>query len=99
MVLNQKLTIELTNEQSSEFLETLRFLRAFVESYQPTNNSSKRYLNVKEASEYTGIPVNTLYQYTSNRKAPFIKTGKLLIFDTQELDNWLVKFKKEVING
>ncbi len=63
----------------------------------------KRYINIKELSEYLGIKVNTVYAWVFQKKIPYIKLGKLVKFDLLELENWLkdkrVKSIKDKLYG
>lgn len=55
------------------------------------------FLNIKQASLYLKMPVTTLYDYTSNKKIPFHKKGKLLHFSKHEINVWMkTKEGKEV---
>jgi len=50
----------------------------------------KRLLNIKELSKYLGIGIQTLYQWTSQHRIPFIKIGQGRIrFDIQAIDKWI----------
>jgi len=50
----------------------------------------KRYLNIKELSEYTGLSVHTLYTWVSQEIIPFHKPGgRILRFDKEEIDKWI----------
>jgi len=57
-------------------------------------NTTKRYLNVKETSEYTSIPVGTLYEWACIGKIPSIKIGRRVLFDLHDLDNAMDKLKR-----
>lgn len=93
---HRKLTFEFDKGQSEEFLELLRALHIQVAS--PLEESNQEgFLNIDQTSQYLGIPKNTLYQYTSRRKIPFVKVGKQLIFEVAELKQWLKSLKKEVL--
>ena len=46
-------------------------------------------LTIREASQLTKLSVGTLYQWTSMRRIPFLKLGRALRFDEQELVEWL----------
>jgi len=48
----------------------------------------KRLLNINELSQYLGIPKQTIYQWTSQQRIPFIKIGRLR-FDKEKIDRWL----------
>ncbi len=49
----------------------------------------RRFLGISELSEYLGIPVGTLYSWTSMRKIPYCKMGKVLRFDLQAIEGWI----------
>ena len=55
----------------------------------------KRFIGIKECSEYLGIPKGTLYSWTFSRKIPYIKMGRLVKFDLKELENWIKDRKIE----
>jgi len=46
----------------------------------------KRLIDIRELSEYTGLAVNTLYCWVSQRKIPFVKVGRLTKFDLRDID-------------
>jgi len=46
-------------------------------------------LNIKEASEYLGITVGSLYKLVWQRRIPFVKIGKALRFDKEKIDKWI----------
>ncbi len=52
-------------------------------------NMTKRYLSPKELSEYLGISLQTIYEWTSQRKIPFVKLSRLVKFDVAEIDAWM----------
>jgi len=50
----------------------------------------KRLLTIKEASEYLGIQVKTLYKWVYEKKIPYVKfSHKSLKFDKIKLDEWI----------
>jgi excisionase family DNA binding protein len=49
----------------------------------------RKFLTVKEVSEYIGIKPDTIYTMVSQRRIPFTKVGKLVKFDQTALDAWL----------
>jgi excisionase family DNA binding protein len=49
----------------------------------------KKYLNADEAAEYLNKKKATIYQMTHMRKIPYIKNGGTLLFDVNDLDEWL----------
>lgn len=56
--------------------------------------AERRYFNIKELSEYTSIPVGSLYQLKHRKGLPVITLGKKLLFDREDIDEWLAGFKK-----
>ncbi len=57
----------------------------------------RRYLSVKEVSQYLGFSVNTLYGWTSQRRIPFLKIGGRVRFDKAELDRWMQEGSRDVV--
>ena len=49
----------------------------------------KRYLGIKELSEYIGIPKGTLYVWVCQKRIPYAKIGGLLRFDLREINTWI----------
>jgi len=49
----------------------------------------KRLLNIREASEYLGIPENTLRCWCSRKVIPYVKLGRMVRFDINQLEEWL----------
>lgn len=56
----------------------------------------KRFIGIKELSEYIGVPVGTIYSWTHMRKIPYLKLGKSVKFDLQELEVWFKKRRIKV---
>lgn len=54
----------------------------------------KRYVNIKEVSEYTSLPVKTLYDWASQGKIPSIKYGRRVLFDLEDIDRLMSNFKR-----
>ena len=59
----------------------------------------RRYLNIREVSEYAGISVKTLYRWSREQKLPSRKVGHILRFDRAEIEGWLGRFKKGDTNA
>jgi excisionase family DNA binding protein len=45
----------------------------------------------EEAAEYLGCTTNTLKVWTSRRRVPFVRVGRLVRFRKKDLDEWLEK--------
>lgn len=57
-----------------------------------------KYLNIKEASQYLGFSVHTLYSWTrGQRRIPFIKKGGRVRFDRDELERWMKEDARNVV--
>jgi excisionase family DNA binding protein len=48
----------------------------------------KKLLNLQEAAEYLGVSKLTIYGWTSKGKIPYRKIGRLLRFDSVDLEAW-----------
>jgi excisionase family DNA binding protein len=59
-------------------------------------------LRIAATSEYTKIAVSTLYKKTMKREIPHFKVGRILLFDTDQLDQYLEshrrKTEQEIVN-
>ncbi len=58
----------------------------------------KRLITIKEASEYLGISVNTLYSWVSQKKIDYVKMGRLVKFDLKILDKYIENHSVEAVN-
>ncbi len=55
---------------------------------------TKKYANIKEVSEYTSLPIKTLYEWASTGKMPSIKIGRRVLFDLNDIDNLMTSLKR-----
>lgn len=83
-MISQK-TIVVTEDELRHVVreELLFFRQGLKELVQPANN--KRQLNAKQAAEFLGVSLSTLYKKVS--VIPHKKFGKKLIFSSQELES------------
>ena len=49
----------------------------------------RRLLNVREAAEYLGLQVDTIYKKSRLRELPSVKVGRALRFDVVALDRYV----------
>lgn len=49
----------------------------------------RRFIGIKDLSEYLGLTKGTLYVWVCQRRVPYLKIGKLLKFDIIEIEKWL----------
>ncbi len=59
---------------------------------------TKRYLNIKQGSEYTSLPVKRLYELFRFAKIPSIKIGRKLLFDIIDIDRVMESLKRNTLN-
>ncbi len=55
----------------------------------------KKLMTVKELAEYLSLPVRRIYIWKSEGKIPYVKLGGRLLFDRQEIDEWIEKNKNK----
>lgn len=53
----------------------------------------KRFIGIKECSQYLDVPIGTLYSWISLKKIPYHKFGKSVKFDLKDLEIWIKKRK------
>jgi excisionase family DNA binding protein len=56
---------------------------------------TKKLLSLDEAAIYLGLPKNTLYQLTSQRRISFLKIGKRNMFEEEVLIEWARSKRKK----
>ncbi len=55
--------------------------------------TNKRYANIKEVSEYTSLPVKSLYELAGTGRIQSIKLGRRVLFDLFDIDKVLSNMK------
>ena len=55
----------------------------------------KRYANIKEVSEYTSLPVKTLYEWAGTGRIPSIKLSRRVLFDLEDIDVFMASLKRD----
>ena len=58
----------------------------------------RRLLNVREAAQYLGIEVDTLYRKARLREVPCVKVGRALRFDVEALGRFIEQHTIETID-
>lgn len=59
----------------------------------------QKLLSIKEASEYLGLKVPTLYKYVCSKKIPYVKLGSRVLFDPEKLTIWIEKKSISPVGG
>lgn len=54
------------------------------------NQEREVYLTLNELCEWLKIPKTTIYDYTYQKKIPFVRVGKLLRFPQKMIELWLI---------
>ena len=58
----------------------------------------RRLLNVREAAQYLGLEVDTVYKKSRLREVPCVKVGRALRFDLQALERFVEQHTIETID-
>ncbi|PKM97435.1 MAG: transcriptional regulator [Elusimicrobia bacterium HGW-Elusimicrobia-1] len=53
----------------------------------------KRLLTIDELTEYIAVPRGTIYNWVNQRKLPYVKIGRRVKFDKQDIDKIIDKRK------
>ena len=65
-----------------------------IESNSNNVTIAERYVDIKKVSEYTSLPVKTLYEWAGQGKIPSIKMGRRVLFDPQDIDMVMNSLKR-----
>ena len=57
----------------------------------------KRLLNAREAAQYLGLEVDTVYKKARLRELPCVKVGRALRFDVKALDRYIEQNSKPIL--
>lgn len=60
--------------------------------------NGRRLLNVREAAQYLGLEVDTIYKKARLREVPCVKVGRALRFDVKALDRFIEQHTIETID-
>ena len=61
--------------------------------------NGKRLLNVREAAQYLGLEVDTVYKKARLREVPSVKVGRALRFDVKALERFIEQHTIETIDN
>ena len=59
---------------------------------------ARRLLNVREAAQYLGIEVDTVYKKSRLRELPCVKVGRALRFDVKALEKYIEQHSVQTID-
>ena len=60
--------------------------------------NGRRLLNVREAAQYLGLEVDTVYKKARLREVPCVKVGRALRFDVKALERFIEQHTIETID-
>ena len=63
-----------------------------------TFGNGRRLLNVREAAQYLGLEVDTVYKKARLREVPCVKVGRALRFDVKALERFIERHTIETID-
>ena len=55
--------------------------------------SDQALIDIEHVSEHLGVKVNTVYSWVNQRKIPYVKVGRLIKFDLQDINQWIAERK------
>ncbi len=61
-------------------------------------SNGRRLLNVREAAQYLGLEVDTVYKKARLREVPCVKVGRALRFDVKALERFIEQHTIETID-
>lgn len=73
-------------------------VQSAVERATSKLKKEKEILNIKEASEFLNLSVQTIYTHTSRGTIPFFKKGKRLYFFQSKLREWLTQGDRNILH-
>jgi len=79
-------------------LSTIKGLLLEIKNDKPVSDTNRlaqeEILDIRKAGEYVGLKKPTMYSLVSQRKIPFSKNGKRLMFLKSELLQWVKNGRK-----
>lgn len=79
-----------------------QFAHQLIEQYKTANISTcetqGEVLSIEEAALFTRLAKQTLYSLSSQRKIPFYKRGKRVLFKRSELEQWLLENRRKPVS-
>jgi len=71
-------------------------IEARLKAIEESLRLNKKVFNTTDLHRYTGLSKSTIYKLTSTGKIPYNSpTGKIIFFDKDEVDSWLLLNKNE----
>lgn len=64
-----------------------------LDTYAESNDNSSRFLQTNQATEYCNVSRQTLQRWVEERGLPQAKIGGVILYDVQDLDEFIAKHK------
>jgi len=64
-------------------------------SSESQSSNSEEFMTVEQLSDYLTLARQTIYGLCSGRELPYLKRGKRLYFNKNDIDNWLKSSKRK----
>jgi excisionase family DNA binding protein len=87
------------SRQEHPFMNSQFGMYAFGELAIRNFEWSEKWGTYNEASEYLNIPKTTLYQYSCQRKIPYSKPGRRLLYRKADLDEFVLNNRREDVGA
>lgn len=58
-----------------------------------------RLLNITQLSEVINVKKKTIYDWTHKKQIPYIKMGRLLRFDLDDIEKWIKRNNRSKYTG
>lgn len=100
VVLRPNVEVRMMSRVSTESKRAERSENVSQRSNKDANNGviARRLLNVREAAQYLGIEVDTVYKKSRLREVPCVKVGRALRFDVKALEKYIEQHSIQTID-
>ena len=91
--------IVLTTEEAIANLfrqEAKQLISELIEKLE-LNKETDTIPNVREAARFSGLAVQTIYQYVNENRMPFFRVGRKLQFSKKELRAWQLSKRTHIL--
>lgn len=100
-MIKENLTFNDLPQVVAQLRDEVMGMKQMITRLQEANKASMpnthKPMSVKEASDYLGIPKNTLYMKLENGTIPATRPGKRYVIFQDELDKWLEANRKNPV--
>ena len=98
IIVMETLTFDQLPKAISELLEKVSKIEHLLSIEDKTSEKNEILFSIKQASQFLNLPVSTIYGKVCRREIPVSKKGKRLIFQKNELLEWVKLGRKKTLN-